>query len=264
MGRSTPRGVEAPTPRVCDGAMTSRRSIALAVAAAAVLAPAASAQAPQPTIAFDRPCYTAEQALAFTGTGYTPSGPVRLLFSVPGEPRAGFTGAADPSGGIAGQLGVEEDMLLAKDEDRRDLTVTATDQTRADAGAQPPESQFGTAQLTFTRWAGFSPGRYVPGRKVEVQAYGWAFAAGEPLYFHFQKGRTTVKAVRAGVLSADCGDLVARVRVPKLKAGAYRLVLSTGRRTPSGLYTWRKGRVTKRAGASAAGRSGSRSMRRAG
>jgi hypothetical protein len=241
--------------------MTSRCPLALAVAAAATLAPAASAQAPQPTIAFDRPCYTAEQALAFTGTGYTPSGPVRLLFSAPGEPRAAFTGAADPSGGIAGQLGVEEDMLLAKDEDRRDLTVTATDQTRADAGAQPPESQFGATQLTFTRWAGFSPGRYVPGRKVEVEAYGWAFAAGKPLYFHFQKGRTTVKAVRAGVLSADCGDLVARVRVPKLKPGAYRLVLSTGRRTPSGFYTWRKGRVAKRAGASAAVKA---PMRRAG
>ena len=67
-----------PRARVCDGAMTSRRPIALAVAAAATLAPAASAQAPQPTIAFDRPCYTAEQALAFTGTGYTPSGPVGL------------------------------------------------------------------------------------------------------------------------------------------------------------------------------------------
>ncbi len=233
--------------------MTSRRLlIPAAVGTAAALAPAAFAQVPPPTIAFDRPCYTAEQALAFTGSGFTPSGPVQLLFSVPGEPRAAFTGAADAAGGIAGRLGVEEDALLAKDEDRRDLVVTATDQTRADAGA-PPESQFGIAQLTFTRWAGFSPGRYVPGRKVEVEAYGWAFAAGKPLYFHFQKGRTTVAAVRAGVLSANCGDLVARIRVPKkLKPGAYRLVLSTERRTPQGLYTWRKGRVVKRASASAA------------
>jgi hypothetical protein len=232
--------------------MTSRRPIALAVVAAASLAPAASAQAPQPTIAFDRPCYTAEQALAFTGAGYTPSGPVDLQLSAAGDPRAAFSGAADASGGISGMLGVEEDMLLAGDESRRELTATATDRTRADAGAQPPESQFGTAQLTFTRWAGFSPGRYVPGRKVEVEAYGWAFAAGKPLYFHFQKGRATVKAVRAGVLSAGCGDLVARVRVPKLKPGPYRLVLTTSRRTPSGLYTWRKGRVAKRARASAA------------
>ena len=242
--------------------MTSRRPLALAVAAAATLAPAAAAQAPQPTIAFEAPCYTAEQALAFSGTGYTPSGPIRLEFSVPGEPRAGFTGTADASGGIGGMLGVEEDMLLTSDENRRELTVTATDRTRADAGAQPPESQFGATQITFTRWAGFSPGLYARGRKVEVEAYGWAFAAGKPLYFHFQKRRRTVKAVRAGVLSPDCGDLVARIRVPKLEPGAYRLVLSTGRRRPSGLYTWRKGRVVKPAAASAA--TGTAPMRRAG
>ncbi len=243
--------------------MTSRRPIALAVAAAASLAPAASAQAPQPTIAFDRPSYTAEQALAFTGTGYTPSGPVDLLFSVPGEPRGSFSGTADPSGGIAGQIGVQEDTLLAENERRRDRAVTATDRTRAEAGAQPPESQFGATQVTFTRWEGFSPGRYVPRRKVEVEAYGWAFAAGKPLYFHFQKGRTTVKAVRAGRLSASCGDLVARIRVPKtLRAGSYRLVLATQKRTPSGLYPWRKGRVAKRALAAAAARP--RPMRRAG
>ncbi len=242
--------------------MTSRRPLLLAVAAAAAVAPAASAQTPQPTIAFDRPCYTAEQALVFTGSGYTPSGPVDLLFSLPGEPRASFSGDADPSGGIAGRLGVKEDTLLADDEDRRDFAVTATDRTRADAGAQPPESQFGATLMTFTRWAGFSPGRYAPGRKVEVEAYGWAFAAGKPLYFLFQMGRTTVASVRAGRLSAGCGDLVARVRVPKkLRTGAYRLVLATQRRTPSGLYTWRKGRVTKRAGASAAA---AVAMRRAG
>jgi hypothetical protein len=239
--------------------MTSRRPLALAVAAAATLAPAAAAQAPQPTIAFERPCYTAEQALEFTGTGFTPSGPIRLDFSVAGERRARFAGAANASGGIAGLLGVEEDTLLTDDENRRELTVTATDGTRAGAGAQPPESQFAATQLTFTRWAGFSPGRYARGRKVEVEAYGWAFAAGKPLYFHFQRKRRTVKAVRAGVLSADCGDLVARVRVPKLKPGAYRLVLSTARRRPSGLYTWRNGRVVKGASASAA--SGTAPMR---
>jgi hypothetical protein len=241
--------------------MTSRRPLIPAVVAAAALAPAAAAQAPQPTIAFDRPCYSAMQPLAFTGSGYTPSGPVRLLFAAGGEPRAGFTGAADAAGGIAGRLGVDEDTLLTSDENRRDLDVTATDGARADAGAQPHESQFGATRITFTRWEGFSPGRYVPGRKVEVEAYGWAFAAGRPLYFHFQKGRTTVAAVRAGVLSADCGDLVARVRVPKkLKPGSYRLVLSTAKRRPSGLYTWRKGRVVKRASASTAVRA---PMRRA-
>lgn len=235
--------------------MTSRLPLALAVAAGATLAPAAAAQAPQPTLTFDRPCYTAEQPLAFTGAGYTPSGAVTMLFSVPGDPRAAFDVQADPSGGIAGRPGVEEDSLLAGDEGRREIFVTATDRTRAEAGAHPPESQFGAAQITFTRWMGFSPGRYVPGRTVEVEAYGWAFDAGKTLWFLFQKGRTTVASVKVGKLSATCGDRAGRIRVPrKLKAGSYRLVLSTQKRTPEGLYTWRKGRVVKAGRASAASR----------
>lgn len=234
--------------------MTSRRLfIPAAVAAAAALAPAASAQAPQPTLSFDSACYTAEQPLAFTGAGYTPSGPVTMMFSVPGQLRGSLDVQADPSGGISGRPGVQEDSLLADDEDRREIFVTANDTTRVDAGAQPPESQFGVAQLTFTRWAGFSPGRYVPGRTVEVEAYGWAFAAGKTLWFLFQKGRTTVASVKVGKLSATCGDRTGRIRVPrKLKAGSYRLVLSTQKRTPGDLYTWRKGRVVKAAAASSA------------
>ena len=229
--------------------MTSRRPLILAVAAAAVLAPEAAAQAPQPTLAFDGPCYTADQFLAFSGAGYTPSGPIGLALDVASVRRAGFTGSADAAGAIDAALQVREDDLLLAREDRAAFTATATDETRTGAG--DPASA--TARFTFTRWAGFSPGRYVPGRKVEVEAFGWAFAAGKPLYFLFQRKSRTVASVRAGSLSADCGDLVARIRVPrKLKPGAYRLVLSTERRRPSGLYTWRKGRVVRRATASAA------------
>ena len=196
---------------------------------------------------------TAEQALAFTGSGYTPSGPVQLLFSVPGEARASFTGAADAAGGIAGRLGVEEDALLAKDEDRRDLAVTATDQTRADAGA-PPESQFGIAQLTFTRWAGLSPGRYVPGRKVEVETYALGVrrrqAAVLPLPEgpHDRRGGPRRRPERELRRPRGAHPRAEEAQAP----GAYRLVLSTEKRTPQGLYTWRKGRVVKRASASAA------------
>jgi hypothetical protein len=241
-----------PRARVCDACMTSRRPLIPAVlAATAALAPAA-ASAQQPTLQWDRPCYTEDQPMVFSGTGYTPAGEVNLLFARPGAVVGSYATSADAGGGIKGMVVAGEDDMLAKDRDRQSIFASANDRTRIEQGAQPPESQFAPSEFTFTRWMGFSPGRYVPGRNVEVEAYGWAFAAGKPLYFHFQRRRTTVKAVRAGVLSADCGDLVARVRVPKLEPGAYRLVLSTGRRTPSGLYTWRKGRVVKRAAASAA------------
>ena len=87
----------------------------------------------------------------------------------------------------------------------------------------------------------------MPGRKVEVEAYGWAFAAGKPLYFLFQKGRKTVASVKRRPPERGPAATASRGSASraKLKAGAYRLVLSTERRTPSGLYTWRKGRVVK-------------------
>jgi hypothetical protein len=239
------------------------RRLALAAVAAATFAPAAAAaaQSPTPTLTWDRPCYTEDQPMVFTGTGYTPGGEVNLLFTRPGTIIGGYQTAADVGGGIKGMVLAKEDDVLAKDSDREAIFATGNDRTRIDQGA-PPETQFAASEFTFTRWAGFSPGRYVPGRTVEVEAYGWAFAAGKTLWFLFQKGRTTVASVKVGRLSASCGDRTGRIRVPrKLKGGAYRLVLSTQKRTPEGLYTWRKGRVVK-AGAASSSAGASRAMAR--
>jgi hypothetical protein len=107
--------------------------------------------------------------------------------------------------------------------------------------------------FTFTEWAGYSPGRYVPGGKVTVEIYGWAFAEGKVGYFLFRKGNRTVASVKVGRLAGPCGDVVARVKVPrKLRAGAYKLWLSTNRRRPSGLSTWRTGRVVRKKARAAA------------
>jgi len=232
--------------------MTRCRSIAIAaVAAGGALASTASAQSPA-TLQWDRPCYTEDQRMVFSGTGYTPNGQVDLVFSRPGAAVGTYGTVADTAGAIGDYVLSTDEQMLGDDERRETRFVTANDRTRIDQGA-PPESQFAAASFTYTRWAGFSPGRYVPGRKVEVEAYGWAFSAGKPLYFLFRKGRTTVASVKAGTLSATCGDLVARIRVPgKLKAGRYRLVLSTSKRKPSGLYTWRTGRVVRSSASAAA------------
>jgi len=242
--------------------MTRRRPLIFAVVAAATLAPAAAAQSPTPTLTWDRPCYTEDQPMVFTGTGYTPGGEVNLLFTRPGTIIGGYQTAADAGGGIKGTVLAREDDVLAKDSDRQSIFASGNDRTRIDQGAQPPETQFAASEFTFTRWMGFSPGRYVPGRTVEVEAYGWAFSAGKTLWFQFLKGRTTVASVKVGKLSATCGDRVGRIRVPrKLKAGAYRLALSTEKRGLSDLYTWRKGRVAK-AGAASSSAGASRAMAR--
>jgi hypothetical protein len=137
--------------------------------------------------------------------------------------------------------------MLLPDARRADFMVNAVDGTNALTAAAP---------FTFTRWEGYSPGRYPRGRKVEVEAFGWAFAPGKRLFFVFQRRGRTVASVVVGRLGAPCGDLVAKFRVPrKLESGAYRVVLATTRRpTDADAYTWRKGRVVRRASASAARR----------
>jgi hypothetical protein len=244
--------------------MISRRPLIPAVvAAAAALAPAAAAQSPPPTLTWDRGCYTDDQPMTFSGSGYTPGGPVDLVFSrVGGTVLGTYQATADAGGAVDDYVLARADGMLADDRDREQIGASAGDRTRAGQG-EPPQSTTAVTTFTFTRWMGFSPGRYVPGRKAAVEIYGWAFAEGKRAYFQFRKGRRTVASVPLGRIAGPCGDLKARVKVPeRLKPGAYRLVLSTGRRTLSDRYTWRDGRVVKRASASiSAGRA---PMRRAG
>jgi hypothetical protein len=242
--------------------MTSRRPLIPAVvAAAAALAPAAAAQSPQPTLTWDRGCYTEDQPMTFSGAGFTPGGQVDLLFSRAGTVLGTFVATADAGGAIGDYVLADEEDVLTADQDRGLVGTSATDRTRADQG-EPPQSTSAVAAFTFTRWMGFSPGRYVPGRKAAVEIYGWAFAEGRPAYFLFRKGRRTVASVRVGTIAGPCGDLKARVKVPgKLRAGAYKVWLSTDRRKPSSRSTWRAARVVRKASAASAG---SRRMRRAG
>ena len=84
--------------RVSDGPMTRRPLIPAVVAATVALAPAAAAQAPPPTLQWDRQCYTEHQPMTFTGTGFTPAGRVDLLFSRPGFVYGSFEMTADAAG----------------------------------------------------------------------------------------------------------------------------------------------------------------------
>ena len=234
-----------------------------AIGALALAAPAAAA-AQQPTLQLDRGCYTDGQEMAFTGAGYTPGGQVDLLFASDFEVRGGYTTHADAAGALNGTVVVDDaEQLLGEDDGRETIIVTANDQTRIAANQQPPESQFGFSQFTFTRWEGFSPGRYVPGKRASVEIFGWAFATGKIAWLLFQKGSRTVASVKVGRLDDECGDRTAKVRVPRgLKPGAYRVVLTTDRKLRD-RYTWRKARVTARRPAVAAAARGMQPMSRA-
>lgn len=230
--------------------MTSRRpripAAAVVVAAAAALAPAALAQTPPPTLSWDRTCYTEDQPMTFSGTGFTPGGPVDFLFSRIGRSLGTYEVDADAAGAVHDFVMAHADDVLSQAEERELMGASATDRTRAGQGA-PPESTAALTSFTFTRWEGFSPGRYVPGGKAAaVEIFGWAFAEGETAYFQFRKGGRAVASVRLGTIAGPCGDLKARVKVPKkLRPGKYRLVLATERTGLPDRYTWRTGRVVR-------------------
>ena len=220
---------------------------------ALVLAAPATALAQQPTLQFDRGCYTEDQPMAFTGAGYSAGGQVDLLFASDLDVHGGYTTHSDATGALNGTVAVADaETMLAEDEGRETIVVTAADQARIAVNQQPPESQFGFTYFTFTRWTGLSPGRYVPGKRAAVEIYGWAFAAGKVAWFLFQKGSRTVASVKVGRLDDECGDRAARFRVPRsLKPGAYRVVLTTDRKLRD-RYVWRRARVRARPSAGAA------------
>jgi hypothetical protein len=233
---------------------TRSAAATLGVLLAAVPASQATAQTPAPTLQFDRACYTEHMPAVFTGAGYTPGGEVNLVFSsMPMRVRGVYATRAGADGSLNGSATFpDEDDFLDDAETRETLHVSANDRARMDAGA-PPESQFATASLTYTRWMGFSPARFVPGRRARVEISGWAFAAGETAWLQFRKGARAVSSVRIGQLEGDCGDRKARVKVPRsLAPGRYRVVFSTQRRGLSERYTWRNARVAGRRAASAA------------
>jgi hypothetical protein len=225
-----------------------RRSAVLAVALVAIV-PAATARAqepaPQPTLLFDGSCFTEEQAVPFSGAGYTPGGEVTLIFGHLGAVRGAYSTQADASGALSSWFTIDHaDQLLKANEERESIQVSANDRTRIDAGQQPFESQFGVGEFTFTRWEGYSPGRYAPGKRATVEIFGWAFATGERAWFLFRRGSRTVASIPIGRLDHECGDRKAKIKVPRrLKPGRYRVVLTTDR-TLEGSYTWRSARVT--------------------
>jgi hypothetical protein len=209
----------------------------VAVLATAVLVPAAQAQ--QPALQWDRECYTDGQHMNFTGTGFTPGADVDLAFSRLGAPIGTSEAKANPTGAIADYVWGTSDEVLASGEERQQIQATATDRV------DPARSAAST--FTFTEWAGFSPGRYVPGRRARVEIFGWAFAEGKTGYFLFRKRNRTVASVKVGRIAGPCGDVIARVKVPrKLRAGAYKVWLSTDRRRPSRDSTWRTARVVRK------------------
>jgi hypothetical protein len=218
-----------------------RSLLAAVVAAVAVMTPAAAWAQSAPTLSFDQPCYSPGDTMVFSGAGYTPGGEVKMFFSSFSTHTFGqFDTQADPTGAIGDQLdSPDPDSFLRDDEWAGEIGVAANDKTRVDAG-QGPDQAVGGAMFTLSRWDVQleQPNGRAPraAKRMLVTARGYTNARGDTLYVHYRRARRTVKTVKLGRLSGDCGDRTRTLRrgLPRgLRTGRYELVFNTSKRDSS-------------------------------
>jgi hypothetical protein len=216
-----------------------RSLLAVVAAAVAALISAAPAQA-APTLAFDKPCYSQGDEVKFSGTGYTPGGAVQLIFRSFGTEQIGsYDAEADAGGAIAGSLATPDEDLYIKDDAFADMIgVAANDRVRIEAGAAQ-EEQFAGAVFEFSRYEVEveQPNGRRPkaARPMRITAVGFTNAIGETLYVHYRRGGRTVKTIKLGRLTGDCGDrsrTLPRALPRGLRPGTYKLVFNTSKRDP--------------------------------
>jgi hypothetical protein len=188
-----------------------------AVVAVAILP--ASAQA-APTLQTDKPCYTPDEPITFTGAGYTPGGEVGFVFSLMGENGSKLLAARDPviadaNGAIRSVFNAPR--LASSDDTREQIFTSASDQARLADGAPPvaPEETFGVSQVElsiFDVWVDEweRGGRGDARGKTKITAYGYEPAT--KLWAHYVLKGKRVKTVEIGALKGPCGDLTKTIR----------------------------------------------------
>jgi hypothetical protein len=221
------------------------------VVAAAILP--ASAQA-APTLQTDKPCYTPNEPITFTGTGYTPGGEVAFFFSLLGENGSKLLGARDPviadaTGAIRSVFNAPD--LASSDDTREQMFTSANDQARMAPGAPPiaPEETVGLSQVElsiFDIWVDEweRGGRINPRGKTKITAYG--FEPATKLWAHYVLKGKRVKTVQIGALKGPCGDLSKTIRQFPFRAapGVYSIYFQGSRTLDKSLGTpYRRVRV---------------------
>jgi hypothetical protein len=213
------------------------------LACAAVAAPAESA-----TVEFDRKCYSPGDHMTQTGTGFTPGANVHQVLSI----TTPFQGTsfdapvvtADANGNFTGRL-VAPDLL--------NLGFFRHESARSDFSEETdPGKTLASVSWTLTDWGlrvkAWSPGddrgRFGIGKpdgRMTVDAYGWT-SAGTRLYAHYFHGGASVKNVKLGALTGDCGDLRVRVRqfpMRRVSSGKWKVIFTPHRRYRKHDAWWR-------------------------
>ena len=194
-------------------------------ALAAVLAPAAPARGASLTI--DRPCVAEGERATFTGTGLTPSAPVRLTLSRAGRPP--LAEATGPPADAAGRLRWVYGFP-------RRTTWFDSDETRFRMTAQAGDA---TAAFTFARrdvTIEAPGGRLAPQRPATIRADGFASQRGRRLYGHWLRAGKRRKTLSLGRLGGPCGTLTRRLArgfpFRPVDPGTWHVAFNTSRTNP--------------------------------
>ena len=180
--------------------MPAKRVCAVAVAVGVLAAPASASTL---SVAPQRTCYHAGQEIVIAGSGYSPSGAVRITSN---GSRIGSL-STDPRGAFSGVLTVG----LAKGEQVK--TYAATDTANSALAAS-----IGLRVSALDVQVHPHSGR--PGRKLRLRARG--FTNSKLLYVHVVRGRYR-RTVRVGRLEGPCHTKKARKRVfsRNTRSGSY-------------------------------------------
>jgi len=187
-----------------------RTAVLPALAIAALAMPAA---APAASLSVDKSCYGPGERVAFSGGGYTASGPVAL--SVGGQ-QLGTTNA-----NAVGEIAADLPAPTIRGKRRTDL-FTATDQTNLSLVANAP------VRLTSLD-VRVTPRNGDPSKAKRVVARG--FTSGRTLYAHVRRSGK-LRNVRIGQLGGACHtlDVKRRIFLANAQAGVYNVQFDTRRR----------------------------------
>jgi hypothetical protein len=193
----------------------TRLQLTAALTATALTASVAPATA-APTVQADHPCYTPGEDMTFTGTGYTPGGNVDLALSLTGKHGSNLLfpkqpAIADPAGGFRQVLTAPD--LASSDDTQEEVSVTANDRTRLEAGPPTPDA-FAPTETLLSTWDVYvdpwDAHQVDPRKKVKFKVFG--FEPATRVFAHYVLNGKRVKTVFVGNLTGPCGDLTASLR----------------------------------------------------
>jgi hypothetical protein len=190
----------------------TRFGIAVALAAAALLAAPASANAAALAAVPAKDCYRTGEKITLNGSGYTPNQTV----TVTSDGKALGTDVPDAAGNFSG------DLTVGVPRGEKVKTYTATDQSNP---AITASLKLRVSALTVN----LKPKSGPPGRRFRIGARG--FTTGKRLYAHIVKGKFR-RTVRVGRLTGPCHRITARKRLfpSTIGIGLYRVQFDTKRR----------------------------------